>query len=258
MGIWLLNHIPTTVLAVLVVGGSIAWSGLGLIVVRRRWPQLAAGEHNDVAGVMLQVVGAVYGIMLAFVVVSVYASYSDAQHTVRAEASYIAQLGVDTHGLDVGPAIAAEVGAYVHDVVEDEWPAMATGESSPKVQADLVALFGTMRLYNPSTQAEIAFYTAAVTDLNNVVNARRDRLFDANQELPGVLQVLLYGGAAILTASTWLLGMRRFRIQLLMVAGVAALVGFSLFVVIVIDHPFSGDVAVSTLPFRIGVLAAFW
>jgi hypothetical protein len=49
--------------------------------------------------------------------------------------------------------------------------------------------------------------------------ARRERLFDAQQELPTILEILLYGGAILLVAFTWLFGMRRFRAQLLMVMG---------------------------------------
>ena len=52
--------------------------------------------------------------------------------------------------------------------------------------------------------------------------------------------------------------MRHFRAQLVMVMGVAVLVGCCLLVVVVIDHPLSGEITVSSEPFRLGVLASFW
>ena len=45
-----------------------------------RWlPSLRAGESNDVAGVILGVLAAVYGIVLAFVIVALYEEYRQAQ-----------------------------------------------------------------------------------------------------------------------------------------------------------------------------------
>ena len=255
---WILNNVPTPALAVGVVGGLMAFAALGLVLVRRRWPDLTAGEHNDVAGVLLGVVGAVYGILLAFVIVAVYTSFTDAGLNVRTEASAVSQIYHDTRGLDVAAPMADRVRDYVHDVVEDEWPLMATGGSSQRVEDDLSAMFETLQGTDPHGEGQIGFYRAAIDDLGAVIASRRARLFDAQQELPGILGVLLYGGAILLVAFTWLFGMRRFRTQLVMVLGVAGLVGFSLLVALVIDHPFSGDVVVTSAPFRQGVLARFW
>jgi hypothetical protein len=255
---WLLNNVSTAGIVILMVGGLMAFAGVGLITVRRRWPDLAVGEHNDVAGVLLGLVGAIYGIMLAFVVVSVYTTFQEAESTVRAEASEISEVYVDTRGMPIASAIEAGVEAYVHDVVEDEWPLLAIGKSSPKVDQDMESLFAILQGFEPTTQAETSFYEAAIGDLNAVIEARRGRIYAAGQEVPTILQVLLYGGAFLLVAFTWLFGMRRFRTQLLMVMGVAGLVGFSLVVVLAIDHPFAGEVVVSSEPFRQGILARFW
>jgi hypothetical protein len=255
---WLLNNVSTAGIVILVVGGLMAFAGFGLITVRKRWPDLEVGEHNDVAGVLLGLVGAIYGIMLAFVVVSVYSTFMEAERTVRAEASEIAEVYADTRGLPIAAAIEAGVDAYVHDVVEDEWPLLAIGESSAKVDQDLEGLFATLQAFEPTTQAQTSFYEATIDDLNAVIEARRDKIFAAGQEVPVILQLLLYGGAILLVSFTWLFGMRRFRTQLLMVMGVAGLVGFSLVVVLAIDHPFAGDVVVSSEPFRQGILARFW
>ena len=38
----------------------------------------------------------------------------------------------------------------------------------------------------------------------------------------------------------------------------ALLIGFNLLVATLLDHPFSGDVAISSNPFRVGALSRFW
>ena len=76
--------------------------------------------------------------------------------------------------------------------------------------------------------------------------------------MPTTLEILLSYRAILLVAFKWLFEVRRFRAQLLMVMGLAVLVASSLLVTLVIDLPSSGDVAVGSSPFQLGVLARFW
>ncbi|MEW2529291.1 hypothetical protein [Streptomyces sp. NPDC047071] len=73
-----------------------------------------------------------------------------------------------------------------------------------------------------------------------------------------LLQVLAFGGALVLVPLTFLYGLRKLRVQMLFVASVAALVGFSLLLVVVLDRPFAGDLDVSPAPYREGALAQYW
>ena len=45
--------------------------------------------------------------------------------------------------------------------------------------------------------------------------------------------------------------------QLLFVGAVAALIGFSLLLVVVLDRPFAGELSVSPAPYKEGALAQF-
>jgi uncharacterized protein DUF4239 len=255
---FLLNNFSTPVLAVFVIGGFIIVAAVGLAIVRTRWPHFIAGEHNDVAGILLQVVGAMYGILLAFVIVSVYQSFSDTESNVREEATALAQIHRDVQHMPIAGEIDGAINDYVHTVVEVEWPLMAEAKLTDRGWADVDALFTVLQGYEPQTNSQSSFYDAAIGDLNDIVATRRARLFDAQEEIPEVLQWLLFVGALGLIAFTWLFGMKRFRTQLLMVLGVAILLGASLLIAMELDHPFSGDLTVSPQPFREGSLAVFW
>jgi len=64
--------------------------GLAILVqlaIRRRWPVLADGEHNDVAGFIIAVVGVIYAGPPAFVVIVSWENFSQAESTVGQEAS---------------------------------------------------------------------------------------------------------------------------------------------------------------------------
>ncbi|MEU6985725.1 hypothetical protein ABZ946_20195 [Streptomyces sp. NPDC046324] len=186
----------------------------------------------------------------------------DGEHNVvAAEATGVALIVRDARAFP--PAEQARVNAaasgYVHAVVEVQWPLMREGAAEYSVTgAKLEGLYDALQAYEPVTESEKAFYTQAVAKLDDVAGERRARLTMAGQQLPPLLQVLAVGGALVIIPLTFLYGMRSRRMQLLFVGAVAALIGFSLLLVVVLDRPFAGELSVSPVPYQEGALAQFW
>ncbi|MET9398468.1 DUF4239 domain-containing protein [Kitasatospora sp. NPDC002965] len=261
MELWLLNHLPTAVLALLVVGGTVLLAVAGSVLAMRWFPALADGENNDMVGVVLGMFGAIYGIILAFVIVNLWTDLQDAGTVVSSEASAVSQIVRDAECFPPGPrdAVQAAVGGYVHAVVEDQWPLMRAGDGDSAVTTRSVdAMYRALADYEPRTNAEQAFYAKALDSLNEVAAYRRTRIADSRDQLPVLLQMLIFGGAAVIMLVTLLYGVRSRRARILFVGSVAALVGFSLLLVLVLDRPFSGDLDVSPQPFKDSALARFW
>ncbi|MFE1442008.1 DUF4239 domain-containing protein [Streptomyces sp. NPDC058739] len=261
MSLWLLNQFSTFTLAVITVGGTVVLAVAGSVLLRRKYPSLAEGEHNDMVGVTLGMFGAIYGIILAFVIVTLWTQLDSTQTIVATEATDIALITRDAAAFPppVRARVDSALSGYVHAVVEDQWPRMRAGRPAYGATADkLEAAFDALQSYEPRTTREQVFYEEAVARLNDVAGQRRARLTMAEQELPPLLQILAFGGALVLIPLTFLYGMRRLRIQLLFVASVAAIIGFSLLLVFVLDRPFAGDLSVSPTPYRQGALARYW
>ncbi|MFD9902875.1 hypothetical protein [Streptomyces sp. NPDC059063] len=261
MELWLLNNLSTTAIAAVIVGSVVVLALVGSVLTHRRHPQLADGEHNDMVGVVLGMYGAIYGIILAFVVVTLWTEIQDADAVVQNEASSLAQLTWDSQAFPPAERdrVHTAVGAYVHKVVEVQWPLMQAGKPQySATQRQMQDLFASLQTYEPRTEKEKAFYRETIDDLNEVVAQRRARLTIADQELPGLLKVLVYGGALVFIPLTFLYGVRSRRVQLVFVGSVAALIGFSLLLVVVLDHPFAGNISVDTMAFKVGPLARFW
>jgi hypothetical protein len=254
---WLLNTFPSWALAILVVGGIVAFAAAGQYLTRLRWPHMAEGEHNDTAGVVLGLIGAVYGIVLAFVIVALYEDHQTAKGVVQQEATEVEQIhrGSEAFPDDVGQRIRGELDGYVRIVMTTEWELMEDGESSPDAWARVDALYSTLQGYRPETESESAFYGEAVAKLDDLVAARRERLHFAEESLPGTFQALIIGGAVLLIGFMFFIGIQNLRIQMTMIVGLAALVGVNLLLVVLLDHPFSGDVSVSNHPFEETVIA---
>ncbi|CAM5647525.1 hypothetical protein SNARM312S_00874 [Streptomyces narbonensis] len=132
MSLWLLNHFSTTTLAVVTVGGTVVLAVVGSVLLRRRYPSLAEGEHNDMVGVTLGMFGAIYGIILAFVIVTLWTQLESTQTIVATEATDMALIARDAAAFppDVRARLDTALRAYVHAVVEDQWPLMREGRPS--------------------------------------------------------------------------------------------------------------------------------
>ncbi|MFJ9608553.1 DUF4239 domain-containing protein [Kitasatospora sp. NPDC101176] len=261
MELWLLNHTPAAPLAVLVVGGFVLLALAGSVLAARRFPALADGEHNEMVGVVLGMFGAIYGIILAFVIVNLWTELQDTGRVVSTEATAVSQIARDARAFPPATreALYAAVHGYVHAVVEDQWPLMRAGKGDSAVTTRaLDGMYGALADYQPETPSEQAFYAKALDSLNDVAAQRRARIAVSHGQLPTLLQVLIFGGAVVITLTTFLYGIRSQRMRLLFVGSVAALVGFSLLLVIVLDRPFSGYMSVSPQPFKDSALARFW
>ncbi|MFJ9176665.1 DUF4239 domain-containing protein [Streptomyces sp. NPDC102360] len=259
--IWLLNNLSTLALFLLICGGAVIVAVTGCLLVRRKVPVVAQGKYNDMIGVVLGMYAAIYGIILAFVVVAEWEGLGEAQTNVAAEASQTAEVLREADAFPPGQRreVTEAMDAYVHAVVDKQWPLMREGRADPNLtNPEITALYRAYQDYEPKTEVEKTYYSQSVATLADIASARRTRLSDAQQELPVLLTVLVYGGALVMLPLTFLYGIEGLRAQLTFVTSVAALIGVSLLLVLTLDHPFSGAVSVSPAPFREGVLAQFW
>ncbi|WP_371525203.1 DUF4239 domain-containing protein [Streptomyces sp. NBC_01283] len=261
MGIWLLNNFSTLALAGLLGGGAVLAAAGGILLLRRRFPHHANGTHNDMIGVVLGMYAAIYGIILAFVVVAEWEGLNEAETNVALEASQTAEVLRDAAAFPPPQErrVISAVGDYVHVVVDKQWPLMRDGRPDPGVtNHEVTQLYQVFQDYEPQTEAETTYYEQSVSTLGEIAGARRTRLADAQQSLPSLLNILVYGGALIMLPLTFLYGIKSLRANLMFVVSVAALIGVSLLLCLTLDHPFAGDLAVSPAPFKEGVLAQFW
>lgn len=260
MNRYLLNTFTTLELGLIIVGGFGLLSLIGLLITRRLAPSLReSGGENEIAGVILGVLAAIYGIVLAFVIVSLFEDFKKTQGDVRTEASALSKVYRDSQAFSPQEAkrVKTAVGDYIYDVVHEEWPAMSHGHESDRAWADLAALYTTLRTYEPVTTSQQVFYSETVARINDVTGARRERLNDNEESLPLTFEILLVGGAILLLGFTFLFGMRSARLHATMVVSVGILLGFNLLLALVLDYPFSGQVVVSNSSFTTGGLSVF-
>jgi hypothetical protein len=86
-------------------------------------------RHNDLIGFVIAVVGVVYAVLLAFIAVVTWESYTRADEIAADEANYVGNLYRDSVGLpnEVARPLRADLRRYVEDVIGKEWPEQRAG-----------------------------------------------------------------------------------------------------------------------------------
>lgn len=221
------------------------------IGIRKAWPHLADGEHNDVAGFIIAVVGVLYAVLLAFVVIITWENFSDAERVVEQEASALRSLYRESGAFpqDVRDQLRQDVRRYAEAVVEREWPAMAQGRAGdPAVAQALDQLSENLTQVTVMTPVQQEYVGSEAARFNELVSARSTRLDYVTGGVPTVLWIALVVGAIVTIGFATIFGLRSAGLHVLITASLAAVIGVLLFVAVVIDDPFGGDVAVAPHP----------
>jgi hypothetical protein len=215
---------------------------VGLILVQRLVPSTLREEHNDVAGFIYAVVGVMYAVLLAFVVIVVWQDYQEAKDTVESEANELAGVYflADRFPDPERAHIQGLARSYARVVVEEEWSLMERGETSPRATSVLRELRVSVLNIDANTGPEQVLYDQALTRLHQMSDARGLRLLETTEGLPGILWVVLVGGGVVTVCFTYLFGLKNNVAHVLMVAALTLLVCGILFTIGALEYPFAG------------------
>jgi hypothetical protein len=236
----------TVLQALVFIVGSVALSLLGVVAVRRRVALATQMEQNEVAGFFIAVLGAVYGVLLAFAVVVVWQNYEDARTNAEQEANSIGDLYrlADAVAEPARSSIQQQIKSYVLAVIVQEWPLLDRGQESSDAQHELDGLWLAIRTYQPNTTREGAIYAKMLDELQSMSDQRRMRVLASREGIPDLIWALLIGGGIVTVLFTYFFGMKSARAQLAMTALYVAAIGFVLFLIAAVDFPYDGAVRV--------------
>jgi hypothetical protein len=247
-----LASLPAWVLVILIVGGVATLALLGMIAVRRLIPHTVRREHNDVAGFMVAVVGVIYAVLLALVVIAVWDQFEAARTITEHEANAIANLyrGADGFADADRDRLRTHLQAYTQIVIDDEWPLLGQGLASDRAWQALDEIWRDYLTLNPQNSRESEVYAKALDQLDELGNARRVRLLASRTTIPPVLWLTLLAGGGITIGFSYFFGTENERAHALMTVSLAVLIGLGLYVIVAMDAPFTGGVAISPEAFQ--------
>lgn len=236
----------TVVFGVLVIVGVCLAAVAGLESVQRLVPYEKREQHNDVAGFLYAVVGVIFAVLLALLVIAVWEQYQRANETVESEANAVAEIAWLAHRLPEPEhhVLQEDARSYAQEVVDHEWPLMEQGlggvQSLPEGWNLIDDMRATLQEIEPSTAAEQELYAEGLDQIQRLNDARRMRIVAAKEGLPGVLWAVLVFGGVVTVGFTYLFGMRNSWAHRLMVMSLTAVIALVLFTIGVMEYPFSG------------------
>lgn len=220
-------------------------------MVRRRFTLERLTSNNEIAGFKFATVGVIFAVLLAFAVIIVWERFSDAQSAVVQEASAAATMYRLAQGSEPqAKNVRAALTRYLVMAMEQDWPQMAREKESPEVTRALDGIYvATLALAQSGSRPE-SVLVETFHELDVITQARRHRLHLAHGIVPGMLWIVLITGGVLTVAFTFFFGTRNLRAQILMTGILSFIIFMGLFVIISIDHPFTGTVRIDAAPLR--------
>jgi hypothetical protein len=246
-----LSAIPAWLLFIIIVGGPVGLAWIGTLLVRRRTKAPADEKHNEVVGFIFTTVGVVYAVLLAFIVIVVWEQFLAAESNASQEAEALITVARDTSSFPE-PArgeVHDQLRAYAEFVINDEWRTIDTGiperEESPRA---LAAINNVWSIYRSLPPSKVDPHTT--DSLDNLSAHRAGRLLSSEAALPNVLWFGLVIGAVITVCFCLVLHMKNVQLHAGVTALLTGVIATSLWMIVLINHPFAGDLHISPGAFR--------
>ncbi|MBG6141816.1 bestrophin-like domain [Longispora fulva] len=229
-----------------VVGAGVLAGALVYLQHRYLSAELRA-QHNDVTGAFFEIIGVLYAVMLAFIVIAVWDTMNEAEDNSYKEANALVEVYWVGHNAPEPQRATIEALSrlYANTVVDKEWPQMAArDEISPEGYAildDLRVQVESLKSTDPVTTKR---YQDTADKLREVVGARGARLSAVDGGVNPVLWFALIAGAVLFVAFAYLFGVPGRLAHATMVVTVTMMVVMLLYAVYELEFPFSRGTAV--------------
>lgn len=248
-----LLYLPVPVSFLIVVGLSVLISIAGLKLVRRKFSADSLKENHEVAGFIFNAFGLIYAVLIAFVVYATWTDYNNAKHNIEIEANKLSDLFLDAQGFPepVKTNLQKQIFTYTDFVVNDEWKKMEQGDKSDAARESIEKMFKEYLSIDVKNLPNVYIYQESLKRLNELSEYRRLRLLSGNDYIPGVIWLVVIIGAVISIGYTYFFGSRRAIAQYIMTAALAITNSMVLFLIYILDHPFTGVNAISAEPIKL-------
>ena len=224
----------------------------GLYLVRRKYSAEVLKENHEVAAIIFNAFGLFYGVMVAFVVFVTWSGYDDATKNLQMEASEALDI---FHSAEAFPDPANKIiqqglRDYVAEVYNDEVQRMSLGDVSVYTGGAHAQLRKLFYQIDSKSIPNRELYAESLRCLNNLAQYRRMRIFAGNNTVPPVIWLVLLVGGVFAVSYTFFFGMKNIKAQYLITTTLTVTITSILFLIYVLDHPFTGTSSVSVEPLR--------
>jgi Protein of unknown function (DUF4239) len=250
-----LAQVPTAVLGFLLILLAMVLAVGGVTLAHNRVSIDLRKAHTLPLSLINGGLNIMFGVIVGFSAFLVLNKYLDAQQAVQSEAADVEKLY--THAEDFPEPKRNEIQgltvAYARAVVDEEWPLMREGSTSPRVEALAEELRRSIVDFKPTTSAQQTLYAHVLGEMDDLGDSRETRILYISAGLPSLLWVALVCLPIVMITFSCLVGMENRRWHLLVVSAFAVSIVLVLFTIGVLDRPFGTDFGVKSEPLELAL-----
>lgn len=239
-----LLQIPSVFLFIFLILFGAVFAGLGTSIFRRYVKLKILRSHNEVTGFLFLAIASFYALLLSFVVLVVWEQLNETHSNVSKEGSSALALYHDIKfypdTIDSKKLMVAYID-FVYNVIDEELPNMQVMQLSRKTPESFSKVFYEMEHLNPKSQFQIQLVTEMFNHLNELSTYRGLRIASIDTEIPSTMWLPIMFGAFITLLCAMFLDIEHTRIHIIINSMLGAVIGMFLFILIVLDHPYTGS-----------------
>ena len=243
----LLNQIPTVgVLVLLMIVGNLP-PVLALWLVRRRYTVEILKDNHDVAGYTLNVIGVLYAVLVAFVLLAAWEQFRRTEEICETEGAVVRNLRRDSYMLPASAQtpIRRALLNYATAVTEQEWPNLVIHRDHPAAVEAMHQIWDAYYAVQATNDMEKVWLSESVGKLNDLAAQRRLRILQCRSHISWIMWVLLIMGGVITVGFMNFFGVQSFRSHMVMTVSLTSMLILILFIIYALDHPFWGDLRIA-------------
>jgi hypothetical protein len=233
------------ILSFLLVG--LVFASVCALGVRRLVTPAARERHSELISFCVTNVAVLYGVLLAFLAVAAWESFTKASESASVEAGLVHNLFHDTQGM--APPMAADLRGhvldYLHTIIEVEWPMQVRGETPTAGQVALAKLHRHVTVLTPGDVGDTVLMGDMLQVLNKLDTARAARLESIGGRIPSLIWVLIVSIGFLTVGLATVIPAESLTLQIIMVGALALSIVLVLVMIVELDNPFRGSISVS-------------
>ncbi len=211
-------------------------------------------DHEAVNGVS-SIVSVMYAIFIGFVIFSSVNNLQTATEAARTEAHIVSTINYDASFFSASTSMEVRkiLQAYLHDVIEQEWPAMQAGQVNNAALQPLYQLKDLILARQPNSlnDVQVHLWTDLIRQTNNLFQEHEDRMHYAKDLSlnSGVWYCLILATIMMLVSSSFFHFVDR-RKYFIMIICIGVITGLLLFLQTSINFPYRGYYGVTSTGYQ--------
>jgi hypothetical protein len=210
-------------------------------------------SHNEVTGFLFLAIASFYALLLSFVVFVVWDQLNETRGNVSKEGSSAMGLYRDIKfypdTLESKQLMSTYLD-FVYNVIDEEFPNMGIMKPSRRTPESLDKVFFKMEHLNPKNSFQIQLVAEMYNHLNELAIYRGLRTASMETEIPPPMWLPMVIGAIITIFCALLLDIEHTRMHLALNGLLGAFIGMFFFIIIILDHPFTGSLSIKPKAYK--------